>query len=43
MMERIRNLLSDIEPVQVALIALVLGFIRGFHNRKKGENDNEQS
>lgn len=36
-MERLRCILSDIEPVQVALIALVLGFIRGFRDKKKGE------
>lgn len=42
MMERLRSLLSDIEPIQVALFALVLGFIRGFRDKKKGENNYEQ-
>lgn len=42
MMERLRSLLSDIEPVHVALIALVLGFIKGFHAKEKGEQDDEQ-
>lgn len=41
-MERLRSIFSDIEPVQVALIALVLGIIKGFHDKEKGEEDNEQ-